>query len=470
MATKKFQAGDAVSVSFGTSTSYWGKIVEAVGTDKLIVQLLPKGRIVSITVDQAVRVEGNRSPPDLDPEVKVARPRVPARPLPTGKRKERPSGSSSDIQAIEALRFGLVPLKSVREVTVGLNQIEKWAGSHLQKKNPTAPRLAEVSGPFGSGKSHTMAAIRAIAIDQGYLTTSVEVDGRRVSLSNPERLLEALWQNLQFGDTQSATPLLNLYRKAIEENSPPPRVAPRGIDRIHDNYLTIRHVMKSHLLDEFGPDIDAVISSRIGRTAAQVQKDLAGHPAIDRDAIHLRKMIGRKVDDRPYDFIESLVGHAMIAKLCGYRGLVITIDEFEVEYTGYTTEFGRVRDLLSVLEQYLRGELDHEAAPLAIFVASVGQAGHYGDEILTKLSRITGSKAFVLQPMKAKDYKLLGQKIHELYRSAYGIKGAPKHDIVSKAQDEIDLDYADQESGETRIFIKNLLARCDAMYGPCGHA
>ena len=83
MATKKFQAGDAVSVSFGTSTSYWGKIVEAVGTDKLIVQLLPKGRIVSITVDQAVRVEGNRSPPDLDPEVKVARPRVPARPLPT---------------------------------------------------------------------------------------------------------------------------------------------------------------------------------------------------------------------------------------------------------------------------------------------------------------------------------------------------------------------------------------------------
>ena len=259
-------------------------------------------------------------------------------------------------------------------------------------------------------------------------------------------------------------------RKAIEENSPPPRVAPRGIDRIHDNYLTIRHVMKSHLLDEFGPDIDAVISSRIGRTAAQVQKDLAGHPAIDRDAIHLRKMIGRKVDDRPYDFIESLVGHAMIAKLCGYRGLVITIDEFEVEYTGYTTEFGRVRDLLSVLEQYLRGELDHEAAPLAIFVASVGQAGHYGDEILTKLSRITGSKAFVLQPMKAKDYKLLGQKIHELYRSAYGIKGAPKHDIVSKAQDEIDLDYADQESGETRIFIKNLLARCDAMYGPCGHA
>lgn len=481
MVIKKFQVGDEVRVSVTPNIKHRARVVDVVGTYRLIVQLHSRNRRVSVPFDQAELVE-SPSPTargssrldrvlDFDPEDYSSEPsKTRVRSSPGRKRKGTSLKSSSNIQAIEALRFGLVPLHSVREVTVGLNQIEKWVGSHLQNKNRDTPCLAEISGPFGSGKSHTMAAIRAIAIDRGYLTTSVEVDGSRVTLSDPERLLEALWGNLQFGDTRSATPLLDLYCKAIEEQFPAPRVAPHGIDRISDNYSTIRHVMKSHLLDEFGSDIDGVVSSRIGTVAAQVAKNLARHPAIDRYAISLRKMIGKKVDDRPYDFIESLAGHAMIAKLCGYRGLVITIDEFEVEYTGDTKRLERVNGLLEVLKKYLKGELDHEPAPLAIFVASVGQEGHYGDEILTELCRVSGGEPFELRPMESKEYKLLGGKIHELYRSAYGIQAAPKYDIVQKAQDEIDLDYADQESGETRIFIKNLLSRCDAMYGPCGHA
>jgi len=43
-------------------------------------------------------------------------------------------------------------------------------------------------------------------------------------------------------------------------------------------------------------------------------------------------MVSRTVQARGMDLVESLAGHAALARLAGFKGLVVTIDEFEIEY------------------------------------------------------------------------------------------------------------------------------------------
>lgn len=68
----------------------------------------------------------------------------------------------------------------------------------------------------------------------------------------------------------------------------------------------------------------------------------------------IKRMIGNTVVDRPYDFVGSLAGNAIIAQLAGLRGLVVTIDEFEVEQSQLAlSRLYRVQQLLTAIHAYL---------------------------------------------------------------------------------------------------------------------
>ena len=90
--------------------------------------------------------------------------------------------------AVEALRFGLVPPSCIENVTAGFSYLERWILDRLPHLKGGAPTFSEVCGPFGTGKSHTMAVVRFVAEREGYATAQVEVDGRRISFSDPESL------------------------------------------------------------------------------------------------------------------------------------------------------------------------------------------------------------------------------------------------------------------------------------------
>src|SRR5690606_6763301 len=100
----------------------------------------------------------------------------------------------------EALRFGLVPHAHLEELTIGIAQLDAWVTSRLPHTNGGAPKVSEVCGPFGTGKSHMMAVVRHAASKNNYLTARVEIDGQNVTLSDPERLLYALWSTLEGPD------------------------------------------------------------------------------------------------------------------------------------------------------------------------------------------------------------------------------------------------------------------------------
>lgn len=290
---------------------------------------------------------------------------------------------SPERRTLEALRFGLVPVEGLEDFTIGFDDLRSWTLSRLPDASGK-PSVSEICGPFGTGKSHSMAAIRHVARQEGFVTAGVEVDGRNVSLSEPERVLYSLWRSLRAEDLSSATPLLELYLRAIGRNERAPMMSPGGQDRIWNNYSTVRFMQRGELIDSLGYEMDCVLCSSDEVLASEVERRIRS-AAWGLDSKVMR-MIGRKVDERPHDFVESLAGQAMVAKLAGYKGLVVTIDEFEVEQRFLSAQMlERVDALLAGLLNYLQGKSAVRAAPLAIFIASVGQEHHRGDAAVDEM-------------------------------------------------------------------------------------
>ncbi|NLK52996.1 MAG: DUF2791 family P-loop domain-containing protein, partial [Syntrophomonadaceae bacterium] len=298
-----------------------GKITKLIGKNALVAVDVLDGRqiewpvssIKPILVKDQVRFDT------------VVQPRVPVKTVKNDK-------ISTLNRALESLRFGLVPEQYIEELTLGIEELNTWAQTCFARIMFNPRCGFEVNGPYGTGKSHTLALIRYLARKKGLLTARVEVDGQNVSLSNPAPLLYSLWNSLAENDLESENPLLNLYVKVIKRGNIPTSVINEDYDRIQNNIETIHTLMRTGYLDKYTHVVDAVISSSNEFTGRQAVKIITTEPNLDRSQIKLDNMIGHRVKERPYDFIESLAGHAMLAKLAGYKGLVVTIDEFETEH------------------------------------------------------------------------------------------------------------------------------------------
>jgi hypothetical protein len=381
----------------------------------------------------------------------------------------KPADSDTKVRkrrAIEALRFGLVPEDAIEELTLGYEELREWVLDRLPHVHGGSPQVSEICGPYGSGKSHTMAVIRYLARREGYVTARVEVDGLNVSLSDPERLLYALWGTLRANGLESSTPLLDLCVKAIDAGNPPPSVAPRGIDRVHDNYSTARLLKRSpEALDNHGHKLDAVMSSSDEFTASEVALEISREPSIHAFDVVVRRMIGQKVADRPYDFVETWIGYSLVARLAGYKGLCITIDEFEVERLLPRLRFDRVEKLLLVLQKYFAGDLDHPRAPLAVFFATVGQEGHDGDMVVDRLVEASGGGYYRLRAPSRVERIELARRIYVQYSEAYGVTESFSASVAESVENYLQ-ERGAPDGGLIRAFIKTYVGALDSLHGP----
>lgn len=369
-------------------------------------------------------------------------------------------------RSIEALRFGLVPKQGIDTLTLGYPELEAWANQRFPNVGDERPKFSAVIGPFGTGKSHSMAVVRHVADREGFVHARVEVDGQRVSLSMPQELLYQLWSTTAAGGFDSSTPILDLYVAAIDRRSLPPIVAPRGLDRVNENYQAVESLHRTGRLDTVGEWVDGVLSSSTAFTHTQANHWISLETKAWALAYRLRPMIGKTSYNKPYDFIESLIGHAMVSRLAGFRGLVVTIDEFEVERNLSGAKYAVVRELLNVLSRYASGDLDYSPSPLAVFFATVGDDDHDGDDIIRRLVGTGESGYFELPIWTAEDRQMLASRIFDLYCSAYGIERSFESRLVQQLERNLERLGYDNDSGLIRAFIKRYVSALDALYGP----
>lgn len=371
-------------------------------------------------------------------------------------------------RTLESLRFGLVPHGHIEELTLGFSTLQRWVTTCFPGAREGRQSIHRIIGPFGTGKSHTMAVIRYLAAQRHYLTARVEVDGLHISLSDPQKLLNALCASLEGTQFQSETPILDLYEAAITQGSALYSAETIKLIKMKANLDTLSLLKRMGYIDKYDTTLEAVLSGSDEYTASYVNGLLAKEPNLFSSQLKLRAPISRSLVDRANDFIEGLITISHLAKAAGFSGLIVTIDEFEVESNLDRTRRERVMDLLDAIGQYMEGtNTKLPTAPLSLFVGTVGQESNEMDESVERIISASSGQTYTLSTWSREHRVDLARRIHELYQYSYGLtapfspKGAMEVEAILEKRG-----YDD--SGLIRQFIKWYVALLDMLHGPPG--
>jgi len=449
------RAGVKVRTKFGEG------VVEAVGGDTASVTVPHVGMLRCLLHELVLVGE------PAEPKAGVSKPR----PLPGRDSEAR----GALLRSLEALRFGIVPREAIERLTIGYKALESWVGQRLPEAGDGLPTISEICGAFGTGKSHTMAAIRHIAAANNYLTAHVEVDGHGVTLSDPIGLLYHLWSTLTARELESAVPLVELNQRALDRGALPAQTALESYPRVYSNHETIRYLRTHGALEPFEERLDGLMACSPQEPATSIRQDIISHlhdRGVPRwevyEHVQPTRVVGVGVEGRPEDFVDCLMGYASLARVAGYAGVVVTVDEFEVEHQGSHERLQRIVALAATLRVRFGSE-GSRGVPLAVFIATVGEQGQLGDVIVEAMLGAGGGdhaqNRRELRAWPAKNLLDLAGRIHRLYCDTYASAATFDRDEADELADRAAGESAD-ESGQIRAFIKGYLAHLDARLGP----
>lgn len=419
-------------------------IVKLTGDGALVKLVSPAGLTIKQSYDNIAAIAEENDLPEMPPPVRAV----------------VDMDRFQQVKALEALRFGLVPESHLQLLTVGYDDMVGWIGNCLPASKC---RIHEICGPFGTGKSHTMALVRQIALDQGYLAAKIEIDGKSNNFAAPQRLLYNIWLSLQGKDLSLEMPLLDVYLKAMQngyDSIPKPL---KDLDYFPGNFDFIRKLKTSQQIEGCAHILEEALVGSENVASTQIQADIAMETNLKRAQIKIKLMIAKGAHDKFIMFIMSLAGHALLAKAAGYRGLVVTIDEFEAHRMLSASDRAKAKELISVLEHYVSQDYRIPQAPLAIFIGAVSQDGRKGDPWVEDLVESSGGKQYFLTPWSDAKKQQLANSIYNLYQSTYQISASYDQGLIDKTQ--LLLESRDQ-TDLVRAFIKYYMAVLDNEYGP----
>jgi hypothetical protein len=108
--------------------------------------------------------------------------------------------STSARAAIRVLRAGCVPDSDIRHLTVGatdLVAVTQNSLSTLAKKGSPPPLF--IMGEWGSGKTHSIRLLRALALEGGFATMEAVLNARTCPPNYPQRMLPIMAREIAFG-------------------------------------------------------------------------------------------------------------------------------------------------------------------------------------------------------------------------------------------------------------------------------
>lgn len=379
-------------------------------------------------------------------------------------------------KCVNALRFGLVPHEFINKLTLGYGNLEQWVFSSFPQQDAEKPQVVHrIIGQYGEGKSHTMSAIRHIAYEEGYLVARVEVDGKSVTLADPKSILYHLMNSVSGKNLNKSMPLLDIYQKAMTNGYDASDLGHPEMDRIPAIFQLIKHLRQCGCLSDVDYVLYDILTSSDDLTTAEAKKQISTICGSKVSMVYvnvLHPMIGHTVIERPDNFFECLVGTTRIAQMAGYKGLIITIDEYEVEETLMSgrSQIEKAASMLSGMIEYFSGETYHKNAPIAIYFASVPSSeDSCNNALIDAIVNSSRGETYNLEPYggwdpQNREQLELVQRIHDIYTQAYSCQQCPIEEIIEKLDGFAD-DYA-YESGGIRSFMKRYINLLDSLYGP----
>jgi hypothetical protein len=338
----------------------WGTVTRVVEQGTRKVAWVDFGYIKEFVNQEELKLSAQK--PSSPPTPKPKLPKPVERPLP------KPTCEINTMadcrRGMLALRLGQVLESQVFRLSVGTEKLEEVLGEAIAKARKGMASFLMVEGAWGGGKTHALTLLQAMARTKRFATSSVVMDGDAVSLNDPMQLMEEVLGSFCFPGQGNADQLMDLVRKVVREERLP-EIRLKGAGTIAG--VLARVPRKAFDDTEALSLMQDYFSLALSASQAKAKMRQLGYHPVD-----LPTLRAFRVDQRVETFRVLLKNWTQLASAMGAGGLLVLIDELDVEYAA--TAFG---DKASLEKRHkrtalLRGllELSGQKVPLLVAFAS----------------------------------------------------------------------------------------------------
>ena len=378
----------------------------------------------------------------------------------------RRGGWSNDVidarRAILALKLGQVLKENVVELSTGTDDIQRVLEEKVAATARGQPGSILFNGSWGSGKTHLLTLLAALAPERSLATASVILDGEGVRLSEPMSLMRSILGSLCYPEELVPGSVIERLREFRRNGS---RVGIQRGASWRIRTAVCETPMRAFDEPEVADILDEYLTMSIPATQARKKLRVLGH------RVQLPSMNARRVDERVERFCELLGGWAEICTLTGAKGLIVVFDEVDVEY-GSTLGQSRAaverRRMRSALLEALSRPLNPKRhMPLLIAFGSApatGDVAEANDAVLDIRRSIRGITPIEAPTPNLAQTRELGRRLLDLYLRAYPTQdGTIDCQELEQHIDNFALEHQQRLNPIPRAFVRGTLERLDVV-------
>lgn len=224
-------------------------------------------------------------------------------------------------RTVEALRYGVVPQKRIRELSAGLESERASLNRAFEGTARLGGDVRVILGEYGTGKSHFFELAAQEALERNFLVATTSLDVREVPPNRPQRIYNALVRNLRYPDGADAGTLVPLFDRILDNPTLYGSIMEKLTGTIFASALHNYSLLRATPGEELNLFLDWISGEKVFITA--VRNAL---PVKSKEfPISALSMMTTSADQYCY----LLSGWSWIAAQAGYAGLAVLLDESE---------------------------------------------------------------------------------------------------------------------------------------------
>lgn len=363
-------------------------------------------------------------------------------------------------KGIMALRLGQVLESQVLDLSVGTENLERELRRSVSMAIQEKTVFVLLDAAWGAGKTHALTMLQALARENRMAISCVVMDGVSASFTYPMDLMSEVMSLLRFSDDPISCDLSYQLSKARKQNIMD-YLERRGAHFISDTLMSLPPVA----LDD-NDVMDAICDFlSLKASATHTNRELQKKSFYTK----LKTIKASKLADRASRFVALLKEWAIFSSAMGCNGLLLVLDELDVEYSHSTARSAsatklrlRRRELLQELSQI------RDAPLLVAFAAAPGgfDENEQNDPVLDIMNCFSHRIKHIRIPaLEKSDFRQLLSRLLNLYADAYHLdKSNFDENLTDGVFEELYYDYQRDSNAVTRRFVRSSIERMDISF------
>lgn len=386
-------------------------------------------------------------------------------------------------RVIESLRFGIPPSGHLRDFTVGRAAEVARLEASLHKADHARGDALLVEANYGAGKTHLLCLVRELALAAGYAVALVTVDARSgVRFNRTDQVAAAVMREVEMpGDPgKGVWRLFDAFAKLDSEALTGERAALHG--RITSNGTwgfsevlqspglwvamrawvcaadpAVKDLARDWLSAPWEYDTTPGMLARELVTAlAPKIRDPRSEPSLARDNVFKLRAAGH------VQAWATMVDINTLARVCGFRGLILLFDEFE-DVIQNMNNIKLEQDAFVNLFRFFAGD---RFPGMSYFAVTPEFAVKCRNRLLERFvydfptEEFDTLARFRMEPISREQFAELARKVRVVHGAAYewdAVNGVPDREL-----DEVVLElFARPSADQIRQAIEGLVAALD---------